>query len=104
MNEEQITGMQINEAMNVSTVYLRSYRYASWFGLSIMALYIAVFPIVYLSLIKNTKFFVPGLVSLITIYMFLVFDNLFAFSAISFQLVYPLLSRIRIFSKVKDEK
>jgi len=104
MNEEQITGMQINEAMNVSTVYLRSYRYASWFGLSIMALYIAIFPIVYLSLIKNTKFFVPGLVSLITIYMFLVFDNLFAFSAISFQLVYPLLSRIRIFSKVKDEK
>lgn len=102
MNEKQISGMQINDALNVSTVYLRSYRYASWFGLSFMALFIAIFPIVYLSLIKNTKFFIPGLVSLISIYMFLVFDNLFAFSAISFQLVYPLLSRIRIFKKKTD--
>lgn len=102
MNEKPISQMQINDAMNVSTVYLRSYRYASWLGLLVMALYIAIFPIIYLSLIKNTKFFIPGLVSLITIYLFLVFDNLFAFSAISFQLVYPLLSRIRIFRKKTD--
>lgn len=99
MNEKPLSQLQINDTLNVSTVYIRSYRYASWFGLFVMAMYIAIFPVVYLSLIKNTKFFIPGLVSLITVYLFLVFDNLFAFSAISFQLVYPLLSRIIIFRK-----
>lgn len=96
MNESQIAGLQVNDALNVSTVYLRSYRYASWLGLSIMALYIAIFPTIYLFLIRNSRFFIPGLVSILTIYMFLIFDNMFAFSALSFQLIYPLLGLIKL--------
>ena len=102
INEEPMQSELVADALNVSTVYVRSYNYMSWFGLIVMAIYIAVFPIIYLSLIKNTKFFIPGLVSLITIYVFLVFDNLFAFSAISFQLVYPLIGKHKLFKKVDD--
>lgn len=95
-DEKRMEGMQVNDVLNVSTVYMRSFRYFSWFGISIMALYIAVFPIAYLYVIRNSIFFIPGLVSIITIYMFLVFDNLFAFSALSFQLVYPIIGIISL--------
>lgn len=99
MNEEPVQGLQVNSALNVSTVYLKSFRYAGWPGITVMALFIAVFPIIYLFIIRNSKYFIPGLVSLITIYLFLVFDNLFVFSALSFQLIYPILGRINIFRK-----
>jgi len=103
LGEKQLDGIQVNSALNVSTVYLRSFRYASWFGLTIMALFIAVFPIIYLYLIRNSKYFIIGLVSISTLYMFLVFDNIFAFSPLSFQLVYPFFGIYRITNRSTDD-
>ena len=103
INEKQLDGIQVNPALNVSTVYMRSFRYASWFGLTFMAFFVMIFPIIYLYIIRNSKYFITGLVSLSTIYLFLIFDNIFAFSALSFQLVYPLFGIWKIKLKSTDE-
>ena len=103
INEKQLIGIQVNPALNVSTVYLRSFRYASWFGLTFMAFFVMIFPMIYLYIIRNSKYFITGLVSVTTIYMFLIFDNIFAFSPLSFQLVYPLFGIWKIKLKSTDE-
>jgi len=82
----------MTQALNVSTVYAGSYVYLSWLGLVIMATFIMSFPLFYISyLSKKSKYYVTAIAILNSLYLFLIFDNMFYFSGLSLQLLYPLL-------------
>jgi len=89
---ERVSPKLFIESLMVASVYTNSYIYLGWTGLIAMALFILTFPIFYLSLIrKHNVFYVTATSILGSLYMFLIFDNMFAFSGLSFQLIYPLL-------------
>lgn len=80
------------DELTVATIYTNSFLYLSWAGLFVMALFIMAFPFVYISMLgKGNPFFLVGLSTLNTIYLFSMFDNMFVFSGLSFQLLYPLI-------------
>jgi hypothetical protein len=82
----------IDPQLTVATVYANSYVYLSWLGLFFMALFIFTVPIIYHSLLgKHHQFSLTGIAILNSLYVFLIFDNMFAFSGLSFQLIYPLI-------------
>lgn len=92
MGLRTVVDSRIPGPFNVSTVYSRAYSYAGWTGLVLMALFIVVFPIVFIRVLPpSSKFFLPGWGILCTIYFFSVYDNTFRFTGLSFQLVYPVL-------------
>ncbi len=89
--EERETCIKFIESLSVATVYTNSFIYFGWAGLIIMSFFIIAFPIFYLGLIrKNNTFYVASTSILCSLYLFLIFDNMFAFTGLSFQLVYPL--------------
>jgi hypothetical protein len=89
---EENPSLLIHPALNVGTVYLGSYYYLSWIGLILMGTFIMAFPIVYISLLRTDEcLFICGVAMLNTMYFFVIFDNIFALSGMSFQLVYPLI-------------
>lgn len=91
----------ISKAWTTTTVYSGSYFHLSWLGLVIMACFIMFFPLLYISLFSPynyNNFHVSAIATLNTLYFFLLFDNMFYVSAMSFQLVYPLIAS-KIFHK-----
>lgn len=88
-------GLQINNALNVSTVFLNSYLYLGWFGVVSMIAVVVIFPFIYLYFLRDSQFLFVGLSILSSVYALLVFDNVLKFSAISFQLAYPFLFEFR---------
>ncbi len=93
---ERPEGLQINSALNVSTVFIRSYLYFGWTGIIVMLLFLVAFPLVYLRAIRTSRYFSAGLATLTTIYLFMIFDNMLAFSPLSFQLAYPLIFKYKL--------
>jgi hypothetical protein len=76
---------------NVSTVYSRSYSYAGWTGMCIMAAFLAGFPIIFSLLVPpDSRFFLSGWCLLCTMYFFSMYDNTFRFTGLSFQLFFPI--------------
>lgn len=89
---EKERAMLITEELTVSSVYTGSYVYLSWLGLVIMAIFIMSFPLFYISFLsKKNKYYVTAIAILNSLYLFLIFDNMFYFSGLSLQLLYPLI-------------
>ena len=89
-NKQEKSFLQIHPALNVGSVYTGSYYYLLWMGLFLMGFFIMAFPAVYISLLRTDEcLFTCGIAMLNTMYFFLVFDNMFALSGMSFQLIYP---------------
>lgn len=83
---------RIASHLNASTVYAGSYMYGGWFTMGLMTLVLLFLPFLYRrALAAGSKYFVTGMAVLSTLYLFLIFDNMLAFSGFSFQLVYPVL-------------
>jgi hypothetical protein len=105
------SGVLIDDQFTVSTVYSGSYANLNWFGMMIMTLFISTFPVVYRKRLENNRrenykqniFKISGMAILNTLYFFLIFDNMFIFSGLSFQLVYPLILN-HIFNSTKNTK
>ena len=77
---------------NATTIYSGSYTYAGWPGMVLMAVVILLVPIIYLRILPPASpFFLPGLVIVNTIFLFMIFDNTIRFTGLSFQVVYPIL-------------
>lgn len=77
---------------NAPTVYSGSFRYLGFPGLLLMAVAIICLPLMYFKAIApSSPFFLTGLATLNTIFLFMVFDNTIRFTGFSFQMVYPLL-------------
>ena len=83
---------QITPALTVGTEYAGSYVYLNWLGLVLMFSYTMFVSFVYIILLKkNRTFFITGIAILNTLVFFNMFSNMFSFSGVSFQLVYPLI-------------
>lgn len=95
-DREKIEGYQVNSALNVSTVFLRSYMHLGWFGVFFHALFILIFPFFYYFLIRRSKYFFAGMSLLSALYALMIFDNMWAFTPLSFQIVYPVFMQMRL--------
>lgn len=80
----------ITPALNVSTIYARSYGYLGWIGLGAMFASLVVVIFLYVKLIENSAYQVPALALLNTLIVFCIFDNMIAFTGMSLQLVWLL--------------
>jgi hypothetical protein len=104
LNTERAMCSRFAESMTVGSVYANSYVYFGWTGLIMMAAYILFVPILYLGLIrKSNTFYVTATSILGSLYLFLIFDNMFTFTGLSFQLVYPLFMNIFFAKTPLDE-
>lgn len=87
---------RVAPALTVGTVFFNSYYLYNYLGISMMLLFIWLFPLAYLLFLQNLgeKNFVYGLSILNTIYFLLFFDNMFTLSVLSLQLFIPLIAGI----------
>jgi hypothetical protein len=91
-NIEKPDNVLIAPFLNVGTVYSTSYSYLGWWGMSVTFLFLMAITFLYLIIMKpQNPYFASGLAILNTFLLFCIFDNMFSFSALSFQLVYPIL-------------
>lgn len=92
LDAKRVACIRFIDSLTVASVYTNSYIYAGWFGMTLMSFFILATPIVYLGLVrKQNPFYVTATSILGSLYLFLVFDNMFTFSGLSFQLIFPLL-------------
>ncbi|MEO5643506.1 MAG: hypothetical protein ABIS12_09275 [Bacteroidia bacterium] len=83
--------------LTVSTLYARSYVFVGWMGMVILFIVFTVSSFFYLLLLpKRSEYYVTGLAILCTVALFNTFDNMYSFTGLQFQLIYPL-----IFSYIK---
>jgi hypothetical protein len=86
----RIANVQIANHLNASTVYARSFAYLGWLGMALLLTVLLGFPFLYRSLLNSeSTYYVTGIALLNTLYLFLIFDNMLAFTGMSFQLAYP---------------
>ena len=92
---------QISPSLNVGTIFYEPYYLFGWLGVYLMLFFLLVFPILYLLIIQNveSRYFIYGLSVLNTIYVFMLFDNMFTLSVLSLQLLIPPISMIVIKNK-----
>lgn len=83
---------QIAEWLTVSTFYSRSYVAVGWLGVICMFIFFIVTTLLCVFIFKrSSKYYVTGLAILNTVVVYNTFDNMYAFTGLIFQLVYPLL-------------
>ncbi|MBK0381144.1 O-antigen polymerase [Mucilaginibacter segetis] len=83
--------------LTVGTVYSTSYSYLGWLGMCITFLFLMGVTFLYLIIMKpQNPYFSTGLAILNTFLLFCIFDNMFFFSGLSFQLVYPVLLSLKL--------
>ena len=79
-------------ALTVSTVYAGSYSHLSWIGIILMAIFTMGFPKWYIPLLSvDNPLRVSGIAVLNSIYLLLLFDNMFRVSGMILPLIYPIL-------------
>lgn len=90
-DEEIIKTPLISPALNVTTIYARSYWYLGWIGLIIMFVVLVAAILLYVKFTLRSPYRVPALALLNTLIVFCIFDNMIAFSGMSLQLAWLLL-------------
>lgn len=97
---------QINNALNVSTIFYKPYYILGYLGISMMIMYMLILPFIYILLISKffPNFFEIGVALLNTTYMLNLFDNMFSFSITSVMLIMPFIVGIinNLFKKKLD--
>jgi hypothetical protein len=87
--------------LTVSTLYSTSYTYLGWWGMSVTFIFLMGVSFCYLAIIKpQNPYFSTALAILNTMLLFCIFDNMWNFSGMSFQLIYPILLSLK-FKKIK---
>jgi hypothetical protein len=92
-SHESRQSVLIDPQFNVSTVYARSYTYLSWVGMFLMASLVCLFPLLYTSLLHKENPFNLTAISILK------FDNMFVFSGLILQLIYPLIFQFTMQSR-----
>lgn len=100
---ETPSGLQITPELNVSTAFSQPFVILGWPGISLFTIFMFAFAFIYILLLKTLKseYFVIGVAIMNTMFLFNTFTNMFSFTGLSFQLVYPLL--FTLFSKRRAE-
>lgn len=83
----------ISYGLNVATAFGQIYANIGWLGMYLFVFFIFAFCVLYLTLLKslNSKYYITGLVTLNLIICMFLFSNMWNFSGLSLQLIYPLL-------------
>ena len=82
----------IMDFLNVCTIYTNAYINLGWLGPYLVLASYSFFLIIYIfALNRESEYYLTGLCSISTIFFFGIFDNILMFSAVSFQLFFPLL-------------
>ncbi len=98
VQQEEKRFHQINPFLNVGTIYVYSFSYLRWIGISMMFFYfLLLFNGYYLLVRKSDTYKVTGLAILYNMIIFANFHNTIAYSASSLQLIYPVLFSIITF-------
>ncbi|WP_318507256.1 hypothetical protein [Bacillus sp. T3] len=94
--------LQITPELNVSTAFAQSYVILGWVGVSLLTLFMFIFALFYILLLKslNSEYFIVGVAILNSIFVFNTFSNMFSFTGLSFQLVYPILFTLLSVKKI----
>lgn len=87
---ERVETPQVDPALNVATIYGRSYVYFGLPGLVLMFIVLIAAILLYVRLIRQSIYFVPALSLLNTLIVFCMFDNMIAFTGMSLQLLWIL--------------
>jgi oligosaccharide repeat unit polymerase len=97
--------IQIAPELNVSTAFAQSYVILGWVGISLFILFAFIFAFAYILLLKrlNSEFLVVGVALINSIFVFSTFSNMFSFTGLSFQLVYPILFSLFSSKKFKSK-
>ncbi|WML54774.1 O-antigen polymerase [Neobacillus sp. PS3-12] len=97
--------LQIAPELNVSTAFAQPYVIMGWVGISFFAIFAFMFSFFYILLLKriNSEYFVVGVAILNSIFVFNTFSNMFAFTGLSFQLVYPILFSLFSVKKINPK-
>lgn len=82
---------EMSRGFNVSSIFGRSYLFFGWTGVLLIFAWMMAMALSYLALLLQSQYCVPCLALLNTLIVFSVFDNMIAVSAVSLQLVWPLL-------------
>lgn len=77
--------------LTASTFYSGSYVYLGWSGIVVMYLFFLITTFLYPFILKKDKYYVTGLAILNTLVLYNTFDNMYAFTGLCFQLIYPVL-------------
>lgn len=92
----------LNPTLNVSTMFVESYMSLGLFGMYLIGILSIIFNIFYLFLLKkNSKYYTSGLAILTMISCFSFFANMYVFTGMSIQLVYPIILSIIYEKKYK---
>ncbi|WNH13972.1 hypothetical protein [Thalassobellus suaedae] len=92
MEEKQI--IRIRDWLTVGGVYSKSYAHAKWIGPIILSFYGVFFLLIMMMLVpKRSNFHVTQIAILLAMMFFNTFSNMFVFSGIVLQLVYPIFFR-----------
>jgi hypothetical protein len=85
--------LQVTPEFNVATAFAEPYVILGWVGISLFTIFIFLFAFAYILFLKwlDSDYLVVGIAILNTIFVFNTFANMFSFTGLSFQLVYPLL-------------
>ncbi|SCH20791.1 hypothetical protein [Romboutsia sp. 1001713B170207_170306_H8] len=90
---------QVSPHLTVSSMFSSAFVNSGWGGVILIYVYFALLVLVYRYLLGNdSQFLITGMAIMNTITMLNFFSNMFTFSGLSFQLVYPLLFSL-LFSK-----
>jgi hypothetical protein len=81
---------QVSPALNVSTIFARSYIYSEWTGVAMMVAVFTLYIMLYVKLMSHSAYAVPALALTNTLVVFCVFDNMIAFTGMSLQLAWLL--------------
>ena len=93
---------QITPKLNVSTSLVQPYVLLGWAGIALFTIFAFLFAFFYILLLKklDSEYLVVGVVLMNAIFVFNTFSNMFSFTGLSFQLVYPVL--LTLFSVKKN--
>jgi oligosaccharide repeat unit polymerase len=96
--------IQIAPELNVSTAFAQPFVLLGWVGITFYILFAFIFAFIYILLLKklNSQYLVIGVAVMNSIFVFTTFGNMFSFTGLSFQLVYPVLFSLFSFKKRAD--
>jgi hypothetical protein len=92
VGKEKRSFVQMNDFLNVGTIYADPYSYLQWEGPVLIFLWLLLIINLYMFVIvRSSRYCIVGLSIVINVIVFGNYHNTIAYSALSFQLVYPVL-------------
>lgn len=92
-NYKKLEAKQITPELTVSSGFMGPYLWLGWPGILLFIIFLTIISILYILLLHQlgSKFFLVGLATINTIFVFNFFDNMLSFTGLSFQLIYPVM-------------